>query len=282
MIRRLPVLAAATAIMLAAPVLAAGLDFASQPGDAPIEVTADQGLEWSQDHQRITARGAAKAVRGEVTVLGDTLVAHYREVNGQNEVSRLEAHGAVTIRSPNETATGTLAIYDVPASTMTLKGAPAKIVTATDSIVAKDSITYNETTGIAVAKGDALAIREDKRIRADVLTATFAKDKDGKMALNKANAEGHVVIVTPTEIATGDTGDYDAKTGIATLTGSVKITRGDNQINGGHAWVDMNTGRSRVTAGPPGSKGPERVQVLVVPESKESGAGLPVGKGKDR
>lgn len=277
---RLPVLAAATTVLLAAPALAAGLDFASQPGDAPIEVTADQGLEWSQDNQRITARGAAKAVRGEVTVLGDTLVANYREVNGQNEVSRLEAHGNVSIKSANETATGTVAIYDVPSTTMTLKGAPAKIVTATDAITAKDGITYNETTGIAVAKGDALAIREDKRIRADVLTATFAKDKDGKMALNKANAEGHVVVTTPTEIASGDKGDYDAKTGIATLTGSVKITRGENQLNGGYAWVDMNTGRSRITAGPPGSKGPEKVQMLVVPESKDGSAGLPGAKGK--
>lgn len=283
MTTRFPVPAAALAVaaLLSAPAAAAGFDFANQPNDTPIEVTAEQGLEWSQDGQRITARGAARAVRGNVTVLGDTLIAFYRQVNGQTEISRLEAHGNVTIKTPTENATGTLAVYDVPAATMTLKGGPAKIVTATDTITAKNDIQYNETTKVAVARGDALAIRADKRIRADVLTARFAEDKDGKMALNKANADGGVVVTSPTEVATGDKGDYDAKTGIVTLTGSVKITRGDNQLNGGYAQFNMNTGVSNIMAGPPGTKSKGRVEGLFTPDKSGEG-GLPIGKSKGR
>lgn len=273
--------AAVLAVLLSMAAPADALDFTSQPNDAPIEVTAEQGLEWSQDGKRITARGSAKAVRGDVTVLGDTLVAHYREVNGQTEISRLEAQGNVTIQSPTETATGTLAIYDVAGQTMTLKGGPARIVTETDTITAKDGIVYNEATKVAVARGDALAIRQDKRIRADVLEATFAEDKDGKLAVQKADATGGVVITSPTEVATGDKGEYDAKSGIVTLTGSVKITRGDNQLNGGYATVNLNTGISRLLAGPPGSKGSERVQGLFTPDSKNADGGLPLGpRGK--
>lgn len=295
--------------------LAAGFDFANQPNDAPIEVTAEQGLEWSQDGQRITARGKARAVRGGVTVIADLLVAHYTQVDSQTQISRLEAHGNVTIKTPTEEASGSQAIYDVPSATMTLKGAPARIVTATDTITARDGIEYNENTRVAVARGDALDIRGDKRIRADVLTATFAappepaakaapptkpvkpgakpaaaqkpaaksaaKDdpQNSKMSLEKAHAQGGVVITSPTDIASGDVGDYDAKSGIVTLSGSVKITRGDNQLNGGYALFNMNTGVSSILASAPGTKGKgQQVQGLFSPQ--KGGSALPFSKGK--
>lgn len=310
----MPAIVFAAWMLPGAPVRAAGFDFANQPNDAPIEVTSEQGLEWSQDGQRITARGNAKAVRGGVTVLADTLIAFYTQANSQTQVSRLEAYGHVTIKTPTEEATGTEAIYDVSAATMNLKGAPAKIVTATDIITARDGIEYNENTRVAVARGDALDIRQDKRIRADVLTATFAApeadgkasgikltppngaakpdpkktadkkgagkkdDQGGKMSLEKAHATGHVVVTSPTDVATGDEGDYNIKTGIVTLSGSVKITRGDNQLNGGYALFNMNTGVSNILAAAPGSSGKGRVEGLFMPQKGGAG-GLPSGKG---
>ena len=300
-------IALAAVLLTGVPVRAAGFDFANQPNDAPIEVTAEQGLEWSQDGQRITARGKARAVRGGVTVTADVLIAHYIQANSQTQVSRLEAHGNVTIKTATEEATGSLAIYDVTAATMTLKGAPARIVTATDTITARDGIEYNENTRIAVARGDALDIHGDKRIRADVLTATFtaaeappvkpvkpvkpatpakpaagAAGKEdpqaGKMALEKAHAVGGVVITSPTDVASGDVGDYDAKSGIVTLSGSVKITRGANQLNGGYALFNMNTGVSNILASAPGTKGKGRVEGLFSPQKDGAGAS-PLGKG---
>ena len=41
-------------------------------------------------------------------------------------------------------------------------------------------------------------------------------------------------------------GVYDVETGIAKLTGSVKITSGTNQLNGEYAEVNLNTGVSRL------------------------------------
>jgi lipopolysaccharide export system protein LptA len=310
------VMVAALAGLQSRPALA-GFDLASQPGDSPVEVTAEQGMEWSQDGQRITARGKAKAVRGNVTVIADTLIAFYSQVDSQTQISRLEAHGNVTIKTPTEEATGTQAIYDVSSALMTLKGGPAKIVTATDTITARDGIEYNENTKIAVARGDAMDIRQDRRVRADVLTATFSeeapakpalaapakKGPDGKpvkptagakptaaaakpaeqpnskMALEKAHAQGKVVVTSPTDIATGDIGDYDAKTGIITLSGSVKITRGDNQLNGGYAQFNMNSGIANMLASAPGSVGKhQRVQGLFTPQ--KDGQGTSAGKDK--
>src|SRR5579859_4396 len=45
----------------------------------PLDVTADQGIEFSKDAKEIIARVNAKAVRGNTTVTGDTLTAYYRD-----------------------------------------------------------------------------------------------------------------------------------------------------------------------------------------------------------
>ncbi len=45
----------------------------------PISVTARDGIDWNQGEQIVTARGDARAIRGDVTVTADELVAHYRK-----------------------------------------------------------------------------------------------------------------------------------------------------------------------------------------------------------
>ena len=52
-------------------------------------------------------------------------------------------------------------------------------------------------------------------------------------------------------------------TGIARVAGNVRITRGQNQLDGSEAEVDMKTGISRLLAGNTG-----RVQGLVVPNDQ--------------
>ena len=48
----------------------------------PIAVTASDGIEWRQNEQEVIARGNARAVRGDVTVTADRLIAHYRKKPG--------------------------------------------------------------------------------------------------------------------------------------------------------------------------------------------------------
>ena len=83
-----------------------------------------------------------------------------------------------------------------------------------------------------VARGDALAVLEDRKIKADILTAHLRKDENEESKVYRVDAFGSVLITTPTEISRGEKGVYFVDTGIATLTGAVKITRGDNQLNG--------------------------------------------------
>jgi len=94
----------------------------------------------------------------------------------------------------------------------------------------------------------------------------------GSGKLQRVEAFGHVAINTPTETVTGDRGIYVAETGLARLGGNVRITRGQNQLNGSDAEVDLNTGVSRLLAGNTG-----RVAGLVVPNDPSNQAALPDG-----
>jgi lipopolysaccharide export system protein LptA len=243
----------AAAIMLcllgAAGVSAQGIGLPDQTRDTPIEILADQGIEWQQNNMVYIARGNAKARQGDVTIHADTLTAYYHKgADGSTEIWRLDADGKVRITSPRQTAYGTKGIYDVERGIFVLTGAP-RLVTATESISATQSLEFWEKKSLAVARGDALAIKDDKRIRANVLTAHFTKGRDGKNEMNRVDAFDNVIISSPREIVRARRGVYNTKTGIVILRGGVKITRGPDQLNGDAAEVNLNSGVSRMLSG---------------------------------
>ena len=165
------------------PTAAQGLNPLGPSRDAqPINITAQSGIEWQQDKQIYVARGNAVATRGTSEVHADTLTAHYRpsknkSAEGGNEVYRLDADGNVLIKGPNQTVVGDQAIYDVDQQIGIVTGKHLKMTTPTDVVTARDSLEWYDQQQVAVARGDAIAVRGDRRIRADVLTAHFVKDK---------------------------------------------------------------------------------------------------------
>jgi lipopolysaccharide export system protein LptA len=221
------------------------------PGAAPIHIEADNGIEWQRSNQIYLATGNARASQGDSAVEADRLIAYYRpNAGGDDEIYRIDAIGNVRILSSSERATGDHAVYDVLNGVLVLTGEQVKLETAEDTIVADDSLEYYEKRKLAIARGNALAIRADRRLKADVLMAHFA-EADAKAAkreskLERIEAVGNVLISTPTEIVLAERGDYDLTSGLAQLTGGVKITRGETQLNGQRAEVNMKTGRSRL------------------------------------
>jgi lipopolysaccharide export system protein LptA len=154
---------------------------------------------------------------------------------------------------------------------------------------------------MAVARGDAVVVTKDgRRIAADTLvayTAPGSPAQAGKAApanppaasqgqgqgnddvlaasgkLQKVEAYGHVSIRTAVDTVTGDRGVYVPETGIARLAGQVRITRGQNQLNGAEAEVNLKTGVARLLSGSAG-----RVQGLMVPnDSTNQGLAPPSG-----
>jgi lipopolysaccharide export system protein LptA len=281
------ILRRATGVVITAMLIAAGALSAPQAARAqsvgleskskePVTIEADEGIEWHQQEKIYLARGNARATRGDVTVRAQMLTAHYREVgNGKTEVYQVVADGGVLITTPREKITGDTGVYDVEKGVFRLTGKSLLIETPEEKVSARDKIEYFSNEKKAVLVGDATVIKDDRKVRADTMTARFAEDQKGKMALSRADIVGNVVITTPTEVARADRGVYDADTGIATLTGGVKLTRGDNQLNGEFAEVNMKTGVSRLLASPTGTApdGKGRVRGVFVPRSGEEGGG---------
>jgi lipopolysaccharide export system protein LptA len=298
---------------------AQGLDFASQNG-LPVEVYADNGMELSQDAKTVIARGNAKAIRGRVTVTADVLTAHYRDkpkpgaagagtvpkpstaetktasaeakpaaagkgaedsTTGNSEIWRLEADGHVVIFTETQHAYGDHADYNIDDAVVVLTGKDLHMTTTNELVTARDSLEYWEKRQQAVARGNATATKEDKRIRADVLVADYGQDQDKKTVLRHATGFNHVVITTPTEIVTGNRTDYDPLSGIVTVTGAVKMTRGQNQLDGEYAVVNLNTGISRVFPNAPGAtaNADSRVKALLIPQhgNGDGASGAPSG-----
>ncbi len=246
-----------------------------QSGDQPLEINAEEGIEWRRNEQLYIARGNAQAIRGELTLYADVMTAHYGETGtGGTDIDRIDVEGNVRIVSPSQTVYGDRGAYDVPNGVLVLVGDDLRLVSKNDVITARDSLEYWEAKSMAVARGDAVAVRDDKRIQADVLSAIFAPDSEGELALTRIDAFGNVRIATATDFARGDRGVYYVDREFATLSGAVKITREENQMNGEYAEINMKTGVSRLLAGAPGSKPTTRVRGLLVPKRKpKPGAG---------
>ena len=76
-----------------------------------------------------------------------------------------------------------------------------------------------------------------------------------------------MTVRTAAETVQGDRGVYVPDTGISRIAGNVRITRGQNQLNGNEAEVDMKTGLARLIATPG-----LRVKGLVVPQEAQTQA----------
>lgn len=259
-----PATLAALAVSIALATFPAGGQGIGLPGQdkkSPLEITAEDGIEWQQETKVYIARGNARARQNDVVVHGQVLKAYYRDLpEGGTQIWRIDADGDVRIVSPTQTAYGDKAVYDVDNGVLVLTG-KVWMVTETDRITARDSLEYWEKRNLVVARGDAVAIRGDNRLRADILTAHFKIGSDGKSRIHRIDAFDNVLVSSPTEIATSNQGVYNVKTGIAILSGSVKITRGENQLSGEYAEIDLNSGVSRLFGG-----AKQRVQGYFAPD----------------
>ena len=298
MIARLaPALLAVLAALASPPARAQPIDMSS---GGPVDVTARDGFEWHENDQTVIASGDARAVRGNVTVLADRLVAHYRKKAaaaqpvaatpadpgdsdaGSNEIYRLDAVGHVRIVTPTDEAVGDLAVYDIDQAVLVMTGKALKLTTPQYVMTARDSMEYWSQLHMAVGRGNAVLVATDgRRLSADVLVGytTQAAPAAGSPApapaappagadaagrLERAEAFGNVEVRTATDTVRGDRGVYVTDTGIARVVGNVRVIHGQNVISGPAADVNMKTGIAHVVSDPS-----RRVQGMIMPNQAQ-------------
>jgi len=238
-----------------------------------LEIDAEEGIEWRQDEKVYIARGNVRAASGDLEVFAEEMSAYYKDsADGDAEIFLIDVVGNVRIESPSGTVFGQHGQYLVEESRFELRGSNLKLVNAENgsTVTAKDSLEYLEKKNQAIASGDARINQDDKQVEADRLVAFFEPGSGDKLDVVRVEAAGNVRIKTPNEFVVGDEGVYYVKEERATLSGDVKITRGENQLNGQYAEVNLTNGVSKLLAAPPGSGTKTRVQGLILPKSKST------------
>lgn len=254
-------------------------------GSNPIQVDAKE-IEWRRDERQYVANGDAVATQGNNRVLADKLIAFYRESGDGasalgGDIYRLEAVGNVRIVSPNQTITGVRAVREIDRGLVWIVGNPPTLKTPTQIVTAKERLEYWDKTEKAVAKGDAEArdLETGRIIRADELEADLSKDPNAPTAAPRGGireiiARNNVRIITENEVITGDNGTYNPISGVAVLTGDVRLVGADGrQLSGGRAEVNMKTGISRLFGDPVDGERPALLLNMGTPGRSESNNG---------
>jgi lipopolysaccharide export system protein LptA len=253
---------------ISAEAVAGGLDLASGSKDMPIEITADNGIEWEKNREILIASGNAKASRGGITVLAEVLRAYYRKkTTGGTDLYRLDAAGGVKIFSDTESMEGQTAVLDFEQAILKVDGKKVIYKAGPNTITANQQMEYWERQKMAVARGNAVAIHKGKTLRADVLKALLRKNKTGRSEVYVIEAFNNVLIVSGKDRLSSDTAIYKLDSSIATLKGNVSIVRENIILNGDLAEINLKTGISKLlTVDSVGSrKERKRIRGLIYP-----------------
>ncbi len=204
---------------------------------------------------------------------------------GPTEVYRLEAIGNVRFVTPTQTGYGDHADYDVDKTLLVLTGKHMEVVTPHDRLTARDSIEWYDNRQLGVARGDAVDLHDGKTLAGDILLATIVHPPGEEAHASRIDGRGHVFVSSKDQIGRGDTGVYDANTGVVTLSGHVRLTRGKDEMRGNYGVVDVNRNIGYLLPRPPGNRmageSSRRVQALIVPD-KKNGAPNAAGPKKKK
>lgn len=113
-----------------------------------------------------------------------------------------------------------------------------------------DRIEVQDRADRAIFSGNVRARQADMTLTAQRLTVAYSKAPaaggGNSTQIDRMDATGNVVVVTPTERATGNIAIYDLNRKLITMLGNVVLTRGGNVVRGGRAVLDLNSNHATV------------------------------------
>lgn len=227
----------------------------------PIEIEADQQLEWLRQKNMYRGTGNVTITQGDTIIHGDYAEAHYDGTIGPSALTTMMVKGNVTMTNNGRVIKGDQADYDARTEILVVTGDNLSLTAPNMTAKAKDRMEYHAAENKAIAKGHAEVAQPGQKIKADTITAFMDQDKGD---LIRANAIGNVFITKQqaknVDIAQARQADYDVTKNNVELRGDVKLTRGDNHMQGEHAVIDLETGYS--TLKNPAGSGKGRVRAI--------------------
>ncbi|MSP20626.1 MAG: lipopolysaccharide transport periplasmic protein LptA [Alphaproteobacteria bacterium] len=128
----------------------------------PIEIVANT-LDVQHDRRTATFAGNVNATQGVLLLRADKLLVAYATGGAPNAINRLDATGRVFLSTPQETAQGATATYDVGAGIITLTG--TVVLTRGENVLRGERLVLNLATGTSRMEGGAGAAGGDGRVR---------------------------------------------------------------------------------------------------------------------
>lgn len=222
---------------------------------APLEIEADTQLEWIRSQNMYRGTGNVVITRGTSVIRGDMAEAHYDPEKGPSAMTRMQVTGNVTMTDSGRVITGQRADYDAVTEELVVSGDNVTLTTPEMKVTSRKTMTYSAKDKKATATGQAEVLQKNQKLKADHITAFFSQDTN---KLERAEAQGNVLMTRQnadktTDIAQSNSAYYNMTTNMVDLKGRVRLTRGENHMQGDHAIIDLATGHSTMKH-TPGSK----------------------------
>ena len=107
----------------------------------------------------------------------------------------------------------------------------------------------------ALLSGNVKIRQAEMTLDADNVKIFYQRPASGDPQVRRLDADGHVVLTSPSEKASGRYGIYDVTTKQVTLIGDVVLNRGESVLRGQRLAIDLDSGRSTLDgAGSGGGK----------------------------
>ena len=243
---------------------------------SPIEITAENGIEWHKNEKKYIASGNAIAKQGDLIVTSDRLEAYYKNSDKNEEnIDVIKAIGNVRIKNKNAFIEGgENASYFLGKEYFIINGENIKLKSKENKLFADKKIEFWRSENIAVATGNAIAKKKNEyTIRANRLAwylEILGKEED--YTIKKIIGFKNVKIESENEIAFSDKALYNNNTELCKLFGNVKLKRGNNFLTGDYAEVNLKTGISKLLPNPTNlmSNTEKKVKALISKDKNDS------------
>jgi lipopolysaccharide export system protein LptA len=105
-------------------------------------------------------------------------------------------------------------------------------------------IELQDGSNKAILTGD-VVIRQGKlTLKSDTVTIAYTRKGEANPEVQRLDARGNVVLLSPSEKATGTTGIYDVNGRLITLIGNVTLDRGGSQLKGQRLVINLASGQT--------------------------------------
>ncbi len=115
-------------------------------------------------------------------------------------------------------------------------------------------IEVMDKTNQALLTGNVKIRQAEMTLDADSVKIFYLRPTTGDPQVKRLDAQGNVVLTSPTEKARGRYGIYDVTTKQVTLIGDVVLDRGQSVLRGQRLAIDLDTGRATLDGAGAGGK----------------------------